>query len=303
MKRFYQSICGNLPAIAIGLSGISFGTIGFFGSRLFDAGFTAYQMLFWRFLFASLLLLPLLKGYSIRHISLKGLLSCLGLGGIFYSLSSFCFFQAIPYIGSGIAMVIFYAFPLIVAFLNWIIDHQKLTPRELLAIVLMIPGVLLLALSNDVQFDPFGIVLGMGSALFYGIYFYASKRGGEHLPPVWASLMVCVGNMLFFALICWQGNGFNTPQSNGSWGYCVGIALLGTTLPLWLLFVGLKKVPVTKAALISVLEPISTVMIGVIVLDETLSFLQFFGMIIILAAAILVQLKAASKKPVELTSV
>ena len=76
----------------------------------------------------------------------------------------------------------------------------------------------------------------------------------------------------------------------------IGFAFIGTVLPLWLLFYGLKKVNVTKAALVSVLEPISTVLIGVLLLDETLSVHQIAGIIIMLCAALLVQFNV--KKPV-----
>ncbi len=287
-----RSINTFSPALCVALSGITFGTIGYFGVRLFQGGFLAHHMLFWRFLLASIFIFPFIKGYSSHTaISLKGLISCFFLGGIFYGLSTYCFFSSIPYIGSGVAMVIFYAFPVLVAFLSWGIDKKKLTAFETLAMCLIFPGIVLLSVTDTLEFDVYGIWIAIGSAFFYGIYFYASKRVSKNTPPLLASFMICLGNTFFFFLVCLYERDFRVPQTQYHWFQYVGFSFLGTVLPLWLLFIGLKKTNVTKAALISVLEPLSTVIIGIWILEETLSNQQIFGMVILLFAAIIVQFK------------
>lgn len=241
------------PALCVALSGIAFGTIGYFGVRLFESGFLASHMLFWRFLIASLLILPFVKLSSLFSISFRSLITCFFLGGIFYGLSTYCFFSAIPYVGSGIAMVIFYAFPVLVAFLSWCIDKKKLSSFEMLAMCLIFPGVLLLSATDSLNFDIQGIWIASGSALFYGIYFYASKKISNTVPSSVASLLICLGNTAFFLAICLYQKDFRVPQTNYQWFQYIGFSFIGTVLPLWLLFVGLKGINVTKAALISVL--------------------------------------------------
>jgi len=285
----------QLPILAVALSGITFGTIGYSGTYLLSIGMSVSEMLFWRFSIAAFSLLFLIKWPSLKTakktISIKAIIYCFLLGGIAYSFSTSCFFSSIPYIGSGIAMVIFYAFPILVALLNWGIDGKKLTLLEGIAIAMMVPGIVLLANTDNIQFAPYGILLATGSALFYGIYFYGSKKGGKTLPALLSSLVVCLGNTFFFASVCLIKGDIHLPQTLTVWMQCIGFAVIGTLIPLWLLFVGLKTVPVTKAALISILEPITTVMIGVILLDETLSFSQMLGIALMFLAVIIVQLK------------
>jgi drug/metabolite transporter (DMT)-like permease len=289
----------QLPVFAVALSGITFGTIGYSGTYLLSIGMSVSQMLFWRFFIPAFALFFLLKGqlskgqFASRKI--KAFVSCFLLGAATYSVSTSCFFSAIPYIGSGIAMVMFYAFPILVALLNWLIDGKKLSLLESIAIAMMIPGIILLADVNALQLNTYGILLGVGSAFFYGIYFYASKKTGENLPPILASFAVCLGNAVFFATLCLLNNELSLPQTRMVWMQCLGFGIIGTLLPLWLLFVGLKTVPVTKAALISILEPITTVIIGVIVLEEKLSLSQTLGVVLMLLAVMMIQTKGHFK--------
>ncbi len=285
-----------LPILSVALSGVTFGTIGYFGTKLFEAGFSGSQMLFWRFVLAAIFILPFIRLPRHANISVKALAICFLLGCAFYSLSTYCFFLAIPHIGSGIAMVIFYLFPLLVALMNWAIDKRRLSLTEILTLVLIIPGIILLSISDNIEFNTIGILLGFGSALFYGIYFYTSQKIGQGIPSLLASLMVCLGNAFFFSMICLYDHNFHIPQTPLIWFQCIGFAFIGTVLPLWLLFYGLKKVNITKAALVSVLEPVSTVLIGVLALAETLSGHQIFGMFIILSAALLVQCNVKGAK-------
>lgn len=285
-----------LPSLCVALSGITFGTIGYFGTKLFEAGFSGAQMLFWRFILAAIFILPFIRLPKHANISVKALAVCFLLGCAFYSLSTYCFFSAIPHIGSGVAMVIFYLFPLLVALMNWVIDKRKLSITEILTLVLIIPGMILLSVSDNAEFNTFGILLGFGSALFYGIYFYTSQKIGQNIPSLLTSLMVCLGNAFFFSMFCLYDHNFYVPQTPLIWLQCIGFAFIGTVLPLWLLFYGLKKVNITKAALVSVLEPISTVLIGLLALAETLSGHQVFGMVIILFAALMVQFNVKGTK-------
>lgn len=296
MAHYTKFLMNLLPALCVALSGITFGTIGYFGIRLFEAGFSVSEMLFWRFIIAAFCLVFLIKIPEYTKTSPKALFSCFLLGGIFYSLSTFCFFTAIPHIGTGIAMVTFYLFPILVALLNWLIDKRRFSWLETAALGLIIPGVVLLSITDDVRFNAYGMMIGLGSAVFYGIYFYASKKSGNFISPVLASLMVCLGNAFFYFLACLKNGSFYPPYALGAWIICLGFSLIGTALPLWLLFVGLKHINVTKAALISVLEPISTLVIGVIALNELLSVSQIIGIIVILVAALIVQIRV-KKQP------
>jgi len=289
----------QLPVLAVALSGITFGTIGYSGTYLLSIGMSVSQMLFWRFFIAAFALFFLLKRQfsqgQFTGRKIKAFVACFLLGVATYSVSTSCFFSAIPYIGSGIAMIIFYAFPILVAVLNWLIDGKKLSLLEGIAIAMMIPGIILLADANALQFNVYGILLGVGSAFFYGIYFYVSKKTGESLPPILASFAVCLGNTVFFAILCLLNNELSLPQTKMVWMQCLAFGIVGTLVPLWLLFFGLKTVPITKAALISILEPITTVMIGVMVLEEQLSLSQALGVVLMLAAVVMVQTKGHLK--------
>jgi len=70
-----------------------------------------------------------------------------------------------------------------------------------------------------------------------------------------------------------------------------GISLIGTILGILCFVVGIKLVGATTASVVSVFEPLSGVFLAYIFLDETISFIQSIGIMIVLVAVYLVTTK------------
>jgi drug/metabolite transporter (DMT)-like permease len=79
------------------------------------------------------------------------------------------------------------------------------------------------------------------------------------------------------------------PETLKSWLYILAVGIIATALPIQLMLKGLKYISSMRASIISVVEPLVTVFVGVILLQETISYLQFIGVFVILASALLVQ--------------
>ena len=69
----------------------------------------------------------------------------------------------------------------------------------------------------------------------------------------------------------------------------VEIGVIATAIPIQLLLEGLRHVEAEKESILSVLEPALVFFIGIIALDEEVSFIQGIGVIVILVGALLVQ--------------
>ena len=82
-------------------------------------------MLFWRFFISSLLMaliiLPQLK--TLRNLR-KQLLVAFGGGVFYYGISTLLYFYASLYIGSGLSMVIFFTYPVIIMVFNYFFYGQ-----------------------------------------------------------------------------------------------------------------------------------------------------------------------------------
>lgn len=275
------------------LSGLLYGLIGYFGTTLINADMSISTMTFWRFLTATLFIgLIYLKYFNKQEIQRQQFIQAFLAGALFYSFSTIAYFMASQHIGTGLAMVIFFTFPVFVMLLNWIFYHSTPPRIYYIAIGIIFIGVALLANIHTLQFDFVGIGLAMISALLYAAYILYSKK--IQLKPVTATLMIsfgCTCACLIFSLF---NHSFSSPDDLNQWLHIIGFGTISTAIAILLLLKGLQTISAEKAAILSVLEPVFVLIFGILLLDETVTLSQTIGALIILSGAILTLL---SNKP------
>ena len=78
--------------------------------------------------------------------------------------------------------------------------------------------------------------------------------------------------------------------SRGQWIFMIVFAFLSMLIPYSCYFSGLRYLDATRAIVTSCLEPVFTILIAAALLDEAFGALQAMGMVIVLAATIVIQL-------------
>ena len=272
------------------LSGILYGFLSYFGISLIDKGFSLLDMLFWRLAFSSLFLLITLAPY-LRETKLpvKIILKAVSFGSIFYASSSVLYFMSCDYINSGLAMVIFFIYPGLVAILNWFLYKAKITKIYFASFALISLGIILLTDLSDVQVNLCGILLAILSGLTYAIYLILSKRQFSKLSPLVGSLTVSIGSSIIVLVFQLLNKGsLIVPLDASTLIYCISNGFISTALPMVLMLVGLKYISSTKASILSVAEPVFTVICGCVLLEEILSLQQIIGIIIVLTGSLII---------------
>lgn len=272
------------------LSGGLYGTLGLFGVYLLREGLELNDFLFWRFLLAVLILLPFLnKKQQWNDISSKKGLTAIGISSIFYASSTSFYFYAIEYIGSGLAMVLFYCYPVFVVLLDWLHGKNKPGQATIKGLVIVLLGTLLLSDPRHWNLRIEGIGWGLFCAFGFGVYFYGSQRAVKKLSVMSSTFCICFGNFLTFSLIMLWNRQVSLPKTAWAIGNIAGLAILSTVLPIYLVYVALKTINSTKASVLSVFEPIVTIILGIIFLHEAISPIQYAGVIVILFGVYMVQ--------------
>lgn len=274
---------GSVYAI---LSGFLYGFIGYFGLSAINQHLSASTMLFWRFLISSLLmaiiLIPQFK--TFKQYS-KPLLIAFGTGVFYYGISTLLYFYASLYIGSGLSMVIFFTYPVIIMVLNYFFYGQLIPKIYYLAIVIILFGMLLMIDMKQVGFDLIGIALGLASSFFYACYIISSKK--NEMPPNLSTLMVCLGCMTTSFIVSYLDHSLTIPQNMDAWLNILGIGVIATVIPILLMLHSLKYISSEKASILSVLEPVFVVIFGVILLGETLQPWHALGVVLVLLGALI----------------
>jgi drug/metabolite transporter (DMT)-like permease len=82
-------------------------------------------------------------------------------------------------------------------------------------------------------------------------------------------------------------NGPQLPATNTGWATIAAIVLIATVLPVVAFLAGLERIGPTNAAMLSTLEPVVTVLLAALLLNETLQPLTLLGGGLILIAVLL----------------
>jgi drug/metabolite transporter (DMT)-like permease len=285
--------------ILVALSGVLYGTIGYFGTGLFHAGLSVIDLLFWRFL-SSVLWLMLFGGLASRSLDIWRGFSryewqTLGLffvlGAICYGGGTVLYFQSSFLIGTGLAMVLFFTYPLLVVAYSALSQRRWPAGVTWLSLLLIIIGCMMIGCGDIGQVNWEGIILAVISGMAYGVYILASKDRASVVSPLLATFTVCLGNVVgFWAYILVTNQVLYWPQNSSVIWNIALFGLIGTVLPILLLLQGVKLVSATKTAIISVLEPVTVLLVGVWFLNEPVSWIQGIGAVVILSSALVIQL-------------
>ncbi len=281
-SRISNEHIGTLYAI---FSGFLYGLLGYFGISIIQADISVYNMLFWRFLIATLfiglLLIPYLKTFRETP---KALFKVFCFGFMFYGIGSLLYFLASLYIGTGLAMVIFFCHPAFVLLINTLFFKTKITKSYIISIILIIIGLCFMVDLHELKLDILGIGLAIISSLFYAIYIVTSKK--YKIAPLNGTFVVCLGSALSSCALALIDNSLIVPSSLYVWANIFGIAIICTAVPILFLLLALKHIHSEKVAILSVLEPICVMIFGILLLDESITYTQIIGSIIVLVAAL-----------------
>ncbi len=283
MKVLSNEHKGVLYAI---FSGLCFSLLAYFGVTLMQAQMSIYTMLFWRFVIGSLaialIIIPQYKSFNEKP---KEMGKVFWYGITFYSITAILYFIACQYISTGLAMVTFFTYPVIVLLFNRLFYKAQIPKTYYGAVALILLGMVFLGGNQGFEFDFIGLSLGVASAVTYACYLVVSKT--NKVSPLVSTFMVSIGCVVTCFIAAVWDNSFYVPQDLVSWLNIIALGTLCTALPILLLLKALQYITSEKASLLSVLEPVFVLILGVILLDETITPTQIIGVVIVLLGALL----------------
>lgn len=186
-------------------------------------------------------------------------------------------------------MVVFYCYPIFVVLLDWVHGKNPPTKPTVIGFCVVLVGIFCLSDPRHWTVSFEGIGWGLLCALGFGIYFYTSQCAIRGLSIVSGTFCICFGNFLIFTLVVAYSGNLLFPTTISAIGNIAGIAVLATLLPIYFVFLSLRTIDGTKASILSVFEPIVTVILGIVFLQEKITFYQFAGIFIVLVGVYLVQ--------------
>lgn len=293
MKKTTQH---RLPYLYVLLGAALWGVIGLFINGLAATGFSPLQIVALRVVSAAVMLVGYLsiKNPRLLKINIKDAFSFVGTGILSIVFFNWCYFTAIEELSLSVAVILLYTGPAFVAVLSWIFFGEPITRRKISALFLTLIGcglVIKVVPIGNQQISLFGLLVGLGSGFGYALY----SIFGKHALKKYHSLTVITYTFVFASAVMLPFSGLTIEaeqvQSVNTWMLILGLGLLPTALAYLLYTLGLSQIESSRASITATIEPVVATLIGVLIFDEVLTGFQLIGMILVLGAVVLIQLK------------
>jgi drug/metabolite transporter (DMT)-like permease len=292
------------PHLVSGLLLAAAGSIAFSGKAIivklaYRHGVDAVTLIMYRMLFALPLFLVLAwwatyrqQGGAPAPLTRRDWLGILGLGFTGFYLASFLDFWGLLYISASLERLILYLNPTIVLVLGWFWYQRRISARQALAMAVSYAGVLLVFGHEADLSGPnaiWGAALVFGSAISYAIYLVTSgemvKRLGALRLVGLATSVACVLCILQFVVLRPLSAAIVAPE-------VIWLSVLNATLctfaPVVMVMMAIERIGAGLASQTGMIGPMSTIAMGVWLLDEPFNGWIVAGTALVVAGVFMV---------------
>jgi len=285
------------------ISSASFGFSPLFSIALIAAGLTNFDVLSYRWLTAALVLIiyAFIKGKSLRLNSFSEVWKVMLLSAL-RAITSITLLIGYANIASGIASTINFMYPVIVAFCMMLFFGEQKSWVTFGAIALAILGVYLMASGDGLTVEGGNTTLGLTcsliSAFSFAAYYIVMKRSkADKIEAVKFTTWIMVLSAIYFIAGGLLADGSISIVTDGkSWLYILGLGLWATMVSNFTGVKAVRRIGPTLTSILGALQPLTAVVLGAVFLDEHLGLKAIAGIVLIMAAVIIIVLHTNKKK-------
>ena len=301
-------------AAAIGIaltvvSAFAFGSGALFAKPVYAAGVGWHVFMAWRFLIGAGLAWLLIAARPSARAALRGMdrraiVVSIGLG-VLYTGNSATYFAGLETVSASLAALIVYIYPAVVAVISLQVGQPLRGRRAWLALAIALAGVALAVGNIDQASAPpiEGLVLMVASPLIYSVWIVlAARLSGEDRddvgsdaragadPTVAGAIMLTATAATYWSSALVLGRPVLPPQiPEAAWVGIAGVGVVSTFIAVQAFYAGAHRIGAARAALVSTVEPIWTIVLASLLFAESLGPLQLVGGAMILAGVVIAQ--------------
>lgn len=268
------------------LAAALFGTLGIFGKGAVAVDLSVTTLLTVRFLVATVLLWGLLL-YRGTVPRLPGRVVALELGlGVVYAVMSLAYFESLAWLSAGVAALVLFTYPVQVTVASTVVLDEPLTAPKLLALLVATAGVALVVVGDRLLVAGTGILLVVLASLCYTVYTMGTRAMIDDVDPLVHVAYVFLGVTMTVLAYAGAAGSVAVPATADMWLVIAGVTVVGTVVPIVLFTEGLARIEASRASILATSEPLTTVLLGIVLLDEALTVSVAVGALLILAGVV-----------------
>jgi drug/metabolite transporter, DME family len=289
----------------VALAAACFGTLGPLSRFAGDAGVDSLTLVTWRAALGAVVVgiyiafrfaLAGVRPRSLRSLPARDrwFLGAAIVANMALNLAAFIAFERITI---ALTLLVFYLYPAGVALASVLWFGERLDRTRWIALAVSLGGmVLVMAGAGSLgRIDPVGIGLAFVAALAQMFYVLAARHGFANVPGPQAAATTMAGAAALYVLLglaLGTAGTLGTPLASSASIVPVVLAgVIGAGVPTLAFITGIRRLGPSKAAIIATLEPVVGVGLAAWLLAEQPAPIQLVGGALILAAAVLLQLR------------
>ena len=276
----------GLPAFGVILTilvAVSFAANSTLAAIAYSYGANPLSVLTFRTSAAALTVLVILRIWRVP-VNISGRVKLIGIGlGGFLAAYSYGILGAIEHLPVALVVLPFYLYPMLPGFGAWITGQEPISAKLVIALVIAFAG---LALALDVfgqSLSLIGIAMAAGAAVIITVMMLVMNPlvKGQDSRPI--SLYMLASSTAVIIVLDLIAGEFALPQSLPGQLAFAGVGAF-YSFSIIGIFVAISKIGAVRVSLLMNFEPLSSVILGVVLLGQVLSPIQFLGTAIVLAA-------------------
>jgi len=221
--------------------------------------------------------------------------------GVFFAVDLICWHYSIKAVGAGLATVLGNIQVVLVAVIAWAILGERLSGRTVAAIPIVFAGVVLISGvvgSGAYGSNPaLGVVYGVATAIAYaGFILVLRQAGGDLRQPAGPLFDATLSAAVFSAIGGIAIGDIDWTPGPESQAWLVLLALSSQVLGWLLISVSLPRLPAAITSIVLMLQPMTTVLLGAVLLSEKPSAVQLSGVLVVLAGVAFATLGARPRE-------
>jgi drug/metabolite transporter (DMT)-like permease len=252
-----------------------------------------FTLVLLRVALAAIILLPLLRAYRIPFPKGTAGWRPFFAVALFNNVLPFSLIvTAQTHIPSGLASILNATTPLFTVLVMALAGEEKLQVRRVAGVIVGLVGVMILR-GDGLGFGSgqgLGILLCLAAALSYGISALIARRSLADSPPLATATFQLMASSLMMAIVAGIfERPWHLPMPGVvTWLAVLGLAALSTALAYIVFFQVLRRSGATNVMLVTLLVPLTAILLGSLVLGEQISLREIVGALVIGSALLLI---------------
>jgi drug/metabolite transporter (DMT)-like permease len=210
------------------------------------------------------------------------------IAGVFFAADLLSWHHAVDAVGAGLATVLGNLQVIVVALVAWLVFGERPPRSVLLGLPIVLGGVVLISGvigSGAYGVDPpLGVTLGLFTALAYAGYLLVIRRGSNDLRRPAGPVAISTASTMVVAVVVGVLLGELDPvPSWPSHGWLIAVGITSQSIGYLVISISLPRLPAALVSIILLAQPVATVAIARVLLDETPSAAQLLGVALVVA--------------------